>query len=165
MATGKSAVGRILAAKKKWHFLDLDEFIELNQKRAISDIFAKQGEAYFRRIEKRTLREISREKKFVIACGGGIVLDKENIQVMKQTGEMVCLSASTDVILKRAKGYTHRPLLNVGDQRPRIEALLKFRQPFYNQADFIIDTSKLSVEQVVKKILQITKKRTYKKKR
>lgn len=155
MATGKTAVGRILARKMKWHFLDLDDLIELRYKGTISDIFAKEGEIYFRRIERRTLREISKEKKFVVACGGGIVLGKENIEVIKQTGKMICLTASPEIILKRTQGYSHRPLLNVADQRERIEALLKFRQPFYAQADYIIDTSDSSVEEVARKITQL----------
>ena len=134
-----------------------ENLIELRQKKTINDIFTEQGEAYFRRIERRLLREISKEKRFVIACGGGIMLDKENIKVMKQTGRIVCLRASIEAILKRTQGYTFRPLLNVTDQRERIEALLKFRQPFYNQADYTIDTSNLGVEQVVAKILKMIK--------
>ena len=121
MGTGKTTVGKLLAKKKKWHFLDLDELIELRQKRTINDIFSNDGEASFRRIERNILREVSKEKKFVIACGGGIVLNEENIKVMRQSGEIICLNATADVILKRTKGYYHRPLLNVGDQQKRIE--------------------------------------------
>ena len=131
MATGKTAVGKELARKKKWHFLDLDELIELKEKRTIADIFAKEGEPYFRRLEKRVLKEVAKEKKFVVACGGGIVIDKENIKTMKENGIIICLSASPEVILQRTQGTSHRPLLNVKDQKKRIELLLKLRAPYY----------------------------------
>lgn len=159
MATGKTAVGKELAKKKKWQFVDLDELIELKKKRAIADIFAKDGEPYFRLIEKRTLKEVAKEKKFVVACGGGIVIDKDNIRIMKDTGMIICLTATPEVILKRTSGYVHRPLLNVGDPKKQIDLLLKLRAPFYALADKTIDTSKVSVEKVVDKILKLTTKR------
>ena len=157
MGTGKSAAGKQLATRKKWQFLDLDELIELKQRMTISDIFAKAGEAYFRRIEKKTLAEVAEESGFVVACGGGIVLDKDNIRVMKNTGTIICLTASVKEILKRTQGFKHRPLLNVKDSAKRIEMLLKFRAPFYAQADHTIDTSRLKTEQVVEKIFKMLK--------
>lgn len=158
MGTGKSAAGAFFAKKNKWYFLDLDNLIELREKRLIADIFAQEGEAYFRRMEKRVLKEVAKEKKFVVACGGGIVLDKENIALMKETGIIICLSASTAVILKRTRGESRRPLLNVPDQKKQIETLLKFRSPFYAQADCMIDTSDLTVEEVVRQISKIIKR-------
>lgn len=155
MGTGKTSVGKELAKKKKWHFVDLDELIELKEKKAIRDIFAQEGEPYFRKLEKRVLKEVSKEKKFVVACGGGIVIDKENINLMKETGLMVCLSASSEVILKRTCGHTHRPLLNVAKPQKQIELLLKLRAPYYIQAHKVIDTSKLSIKQVVDKIYKL----------
>ncbi len=155
MGTGKSAVGRELAKIKKWHFVDLDEFIELRQQRRIADIFAKEGEPYFRKIEKKALKEVSTQDKFVVACGGGIVLDKDNIKLMKKTGMLICLSATAKEILKRVSKDTHRPLLNVGEPLKRVELLLKMRAPYYMQADKIINTSNLSVKQVANKISKI----------
>ncbi len=157
MGTGKTAVGRELAKKKKWQFVDLDELIELREKRLIKDIFAKQGEAYFRRIEKQALKDIAKEKKFVVSCGGGIVLDKENIAVMKKTGKIACLKSSPEVILKRTSGLAHRPLLNVSNAKEKIELLLKLRAPYYALADICIDTSKFSVRQVVEKMSKAIK--------
>ncbi len=133
-------------------FLDLDELIELREKRSIADIFAKEGEYSFRRLEKRILSEVSREKKFIVACGGGIVIDKENIKIMKETGMILCLVASPEEILKRTSGSTHRPLLNVKDPKKQIELLLKLRASYYAKADKTIDTSLLSVAQVVSQI-------------
>ncbi len=155
MGTGKTSVGKLLAKNKKWQFLDLDELIELREKRSISDIFSQDGEPYFRKLEKRALKQVSQEKKFVVACGGGIVLDKENIKIMKATGKVICLTALPDVILSRTCGYAHRPLLNVTDPKKQIELLLKLRAPFYAQADKTIDTSKIPVKKVVEKITRI----------
>jgi len=155
MGTGKSSVARELAKKKKWRFLDLDELIELRQKRIISDIFAQEGEPYFRKIEKQALKEAAKEEKFVVACGGGIVIKPENIKIMKETGIVVCLTATPEEILKRISTQTHRPLLNVANPKKQIEFLLKIRAPLYAQADKTIDTSKLSVKEVVEKILKV----------
>lgn len=157
MGTGKTAAGKELARKKKWQFVDLDELIELRERRVISDIFAKEGEPYFRRVEKQVLKEVAKEKKFVVACGGGIVIDKDNVKVMKETGIMICLTATAEAILKRTCGYAHRPLLNVKDPKKQIGHLLKLRAPYYAQADKTIDTSKMSVEQVVQNIIKVTK--------
>jgi shikimate kinase len=155
MATGKTAVGKELAKKKKWQFVDLDELIELREKRTIADIFAQEGEPYFRRAETRVLKEVAKEKKFVVACGGGIVIDKDNIKVMKDTGIIICLTATPSVILKRTSGYLHRPLLNVAEPKKQIELLLKLRVPYYAQAHKTIDTSKLSVNEVAAKITKL----------
>lgn len=155
MATGKSSVGRKLALSLKRRFVDLDELIELKEKMLISDIFAKKGEPYFRKAEKQILERVSKEKKFIVACGGGIVIDPGNIKIMKKTGLVICLSARPETILKRISGTTQRPLLNVNDPKAQIELLLKMRAPYYGQADKIIDTSKLSIEQVAGKIIKI----------
>ncbi|MCM8795400.1 MAG: shikimate kinase [Candidatus Omnitrophica bacterium] len=160
MGTGKTAVGRELAKKKKWQFMDLDELIALREKQTIVDIFAKKGEAYFRRTETKILKEVSSQNKFVVACGGGIVINSENIKVMKETGIIICLTATPQVILKRTSGSTARPLLNVKDPKQQIELLLKLRAPYYAQADVMIDTSDLSIKEVVEKIDKLIQGRT-----
>ena len=159
MGTGKTAVGKELARIKKWQFMDLDDLIELREKRTITDIFTQEGEPYFRRIEKRALKEVAKEKKFVVACGGGIVIDKDNISIMKETGMIICLTASAQVILKRTSAYAHRPLLNVFEPKKQIELLLEIRAPYYALADKTIDTSKLSIKEAVDKILKLTVKK------
>lgn len=159
MATGKTSVGQELAKKKKWLFVDLDNLIELKEKMAIADIFAKKGEPYFRKVETEVLKKVSQEKNFVVACGGGIVIKPLNIKIMKEKGKIICLSALPEVILKRASGHTHRPLLNVLDPKKQIEHLLKLRFPYYAQADKTIDTSKISIKGVVEKIVKVTSKK------
>jgi shikimate kinase len=157
MGTGKSAVGKELAKRKKLQFVDLDGLIELKEKRAIRDIFAVSGETYFRKVEKRVLREVSSQNNLVVACGGGIVLDEGNIALMKKTGTLICLTATPAVILKRTSRCIHRPLLNVKDPKKQIGHLLKLRAPYYAKACKIVDTSKLSVKEVVAMILKIKK--------
>ncbi|MFH1414081.1 MAG: shikimate kinase [Candidatus Omnitrophota bacterium] len=154
MGTGKSAVGRKLAKVKKRRFVDLDELIELSAKKIISDIFANDGELHFRSLEKRALKEVAARKGLVVACGGGIVIDKDNIKIMKDTGVVICLKASPKIILERTSGYTHRPLLKVADPKKEIGLLLKKRSAYYARVDKSIETSKLSLREVVNAILK-----------
>jgi len=159
MGTGKTAVGSELSKKIGWQFVDLDDLIELKEKKVIADIFAKEGEPYFRRLESRVLKEVSQETKFVVACGGGIVINPKNIETMKETGIVICLCASPEAILKRTAGHAHRPLMNVKDPKKQIGLLLKLRAPYYAQADKTIDTSKIPVKEVVVKISKLISKK------
>jgi shikimate kinase len=153
MGTGKTVVGQEVARQLSQQFVDLDSQIEERQNRRISQIFAEDGEAYFRSLEKQALQQIAAGKNLVVSCGGGIILYKDNIQIMKQTGRMICLTSRPEVILTRTQGYRQRPLLNVDNPAEKIEELLKIRAPFYAQADCTVDTSDLTVSQVVDKVL------------
>ena len=157
MGTGKTAVGKKLAKSLKFEFVDIDDLIVQKEKRTITDIFSQSGEPYFRKVEKEALREISRQVMLVVSCGGGIVIDAENIALMKQKGKIIALTARPEVIFERTKKSTHRPLLNVADPINRIEELLLARKPYYEKAQALIDTSDLSVKQVVKNILELIK--------
>ncbi len=152
MGTGKTEVSKLLAKTLGMKYISTDEVIEDRERRSINEIFKKNGEAYFRRSEKEVVKKVAQLNNFVIDAGGGVVLDKENIQDLKRNGKIVCLSASPEVILERTKRYYHRPLLNVEDPKAKIEELLKARAPFYTQADFTIDTTNLTVEAVVQEI-------------
>ncbi|MFH1678985.1 MAG: shikimate kinase [Candidatus Omnitrophota bacterium] len=158
MGTGKTAVGKEVSRQLAQRFFDLDSLIEEKEKKRISRIFAENGEEYFRSVEKQALKEISAKRNLVVSCGGGIVLDKENIRTMKETGVIICLSATPKVILSRTQGYKHRPLLNVDDPEQAIDELLIIRASFYAQADYTIDTSDLTVSEVVNKVLKIAEK-------
>lgn len=163
MGAGKTSVGKELSRRLKRQFVDLDDLIELEEKCAIRDIFAKKGERYFRKAEKNVLKKASAEKEFIVACGGGIIMDEENIKTMKKTGLMICLSASPEAIIKRTSGCAHRPLLNVSDPKKQIELLLKLRSPYYAQADKSIDTSNLSIKQAADRIAKLVLKKKNKK--
>ena len=155
MGTGKTSVGRALSKRLRLKFVDMDESIVKKEKRSINDIFDTEGEPYFRKVEKEALKEVADRVAQVVACGGGIVIDPENIEVMKKTGKIIALTARPQAILERTKKYTHRPLLNVAEPEAKIEELLRIRRPYYAKADFSIDTSDLSVKQVAQSIVRL----------
>ncbi|MFH1856347.1 MAG: shikimate kinase [Candidatus Omnitrophota bacterium] len=158
MGTGKTVVGKALAKKLSLEFVDLDLVIEENEKRHISDIFKEDGEAYFRQKEKEAVREITRRKDMVVAAGGGAVIDPENIKMFKENGVIICLSASADVILQRTQKETHRPLLHVDDPEKRIKDLLEKRAAYYAKADYTVDTTHKSVEDIADGIIDLLNK-------
>lgn len=157
MGTGKTAVGRELAKSLKFEFVDLDDLIVRKEKRTIAELFSQNGEPYFRKVEKETLKKISSQENLVVSCGGGIVIDPENIALMKQGGRLIALTARPEVIFERTKKGAHRPLLNVIDPLGRITELLSARKPYYEKADLSIDTSDLSIRQVAESILELIK--------
>jgi len=155
MGSGKSAVGHRLAKQLGMSYLDADGLIEKTEKMSIKDIFAKKGEPHFRDLETEVIKTLQDYDKLVISTGGGMVLREENVRMLKEIGPLVLLWAEPDVIYQRIKDQTHRPLLNVPDPKAEIKMILGFREPIYNKvADFKIDTSKLSVEEVTSKIFQ-----------
>jgi len=154
MGTGKSKIGKRLAKKLGMSYLDTDELIEEGEKDSISAIFKKRGEEYFRRLETKVVKEVALLDNFVISTGGGVVLREGNIRLLKKNAFIVCLFASPEVILKRTKGNDNRPLLGVNNQKKRIEELLALRKPYYEKADFSVDTSALDSEGVVEEIIE-----------
>jgi shikimate kinase len=155
MAVGKSAVGRNVARKLHRRFVDLDAVIEKKQGRKVREIFDSEGEGYFRRLEKQALREVLSENRQVIATGGGVILDSDNLQLLREKCLLIGLSASPDVLLSRVGKGAKRPLLKGTDLRARIEELLEQRQSGYAQAHATVDTGGLSIEQVVEQVLAI----------
>jgi shikimate kinase len=155
MGTGKTAVAKALSRRLGMRYVSTDEVIEKKAKRTIAEIFSTDGEEYFRRLETDAVRQASGLQDAVIDAGGGVVIKEENVGLLKKSGAIICLTASVDVILERTKGKQHRPLLNVRDPGKKIEELLKSRASYYAKADFAIDTSYLTVDDVVKKIIDI----------
>jgi len=154
MGTGKSQIGKRLAKELRMSYLDTDELIEKREKDSISAIFKKRGEEYFRRLETKIVEEVALLDNYVISTGGGVVLREANIRVLKKNALIICLLASLEVILKRTKEDEKRPLLGVNNQKKRIEELLAFRKPYYEKADFSVDTSVLGNEEVVEEIVK-----------
>lgn len=157
MGTGKTAAGKSLARRLKMKFVDIDGLIEEREGMKISDIFASKGEPYFRKAEREIIEEISARSGLVIAAGGGAVIDEDNVKNLKSSGIMVCLAARPDKIFERTKGHVHRPLLNVSDPREKIAELLAKRAEYYARADHRIDTTDLSIDEVVTKIAELVK--------
>jgi len=156
MGTGKTVVGRLLAAMTGKEFLELDAIIEEKAGRSIPEIFRTEGEVGFREREIEAVKAIAGRKNAVIACGGGVVLNKINIDRLRQECAVVCLTASLEAILKRTAGDGGgRPLLAVADRVRQVKELLAFRRPFYQRsADITVNTSRLKPEKVADRILE-----------
>ena len=154
MGTGKTTVGEILSGQLRREFVETDRLIEEKEGLDIPGIFSIKGEAYFRKVEREVLRELASRDNLVVSCGGGIVINKENVVLLKKTGVVVCLEASPSVIYERTKSYKHRPLLNVEDPLKRIRELLKERELFYREAHLFVDTSGLSPQEVAEEIMR-----------
>lgn len=155
MAVGKSAVARNLARRLNRRFVDLDKLIEKSEGMKVRDIFSQKGESYFRRVEKQKLREVLFEHDQVIATGGGVVIDQDNLQLLREKSFLVCLNAAPEVLLRRAGNNRQRPLLAGGNRAQQIQKLLTQRQAAYAQAHVAVDTSDLTVEQVADKIIAL----------
>lgn len=154
MGTGKTTVGKRLAGRLGWQFVDTDREIERVTGKTIPQIFAQDGEVRFRSEERLVIQKLSRREGLVIATGGGAVLDPENVADLKRNGVLICLAADPEIIYQRVKGKKHRPLLNKkGDLQEQIRTLLTARAPFYAVADFTIDTGNISSGEVVNKII------------
>ena len=154
MAVGKSAVGRNLAKRLQRHFVDLDRLIEKVEGRKVREIFAEKGEPFFRQLEKRILAETLQKGGQVLATGGGVIMDDENLALLREKTTLVGLTASLETLLDRAGSGAKRPLLKGANRRERVEELLKQRGSRYAQAHFTVDTSDLTLEQVVDKIIE-----------
>jgi len=152
MGTGKSTVGSLLAAKTGKTFVDLDQRIVREAGRSIPDIFAAEGEAYFRDLESAALRNTLQEQGIVLATGGGAVLREANRLAMRGGGLVVALQATADEILARVGEDPNRPLL-AGGAKERITALLEERKELYAFAHLTVDTSGKSADQVAAEIL------------
>jgi shikimate kinase len=159
MGTGKTVVGKMLADKLGKAFLEMDALIEKKAGKSIPDIFRDEGEIGFRELEIEVAREISGRKNAVIACGGGIVLNKINIDRLAGECIVVCLTASPEVILKRTSyDKNGRPLLAVADRARQIGELLKLRRPYYQRAaDITVNTSRLKPPSVARRIIEKVK--------
>ncbi len=154
MGAGKSTVGRRLAEKLKLRYVDTDAEIERRAKMSIPEIFEKHGEAYFRELERRVVEEVSELEGCVIVTGGGVVLNRENILNLRKKGIIVYLHAEPEVVYERLRGDSSRPLLRVENPLKRIRELMRERAPRYAEHDCSVDTSGLSVEQVVEKVAE-----------
>jgi len=144
MGVGKTRVGRILARELGRCFLDTDRMIEQCAGKTIAEIFADEGEAHFRQLERDCVLETCQRPDAVVALGGGAITRADNIEAVRGAGILVCLKADVDTIFVRVKRRSNRPLLAGLDpqaQRAKIETLLRERAPFYDQAHIELYTT------------------------
>lgn len=156
MGTGKSTVGKALAKKLRVSFVDTDQAIELFEGMSISEVFATQGEAYFRKVESKILTELLEypDSQQVIATGGGVILSEKN-RMLLEKHHVFLLQASIGEILSRVKKEQHqRPLLGKEDEiQDRITNLLNERNALYEYtADYIIQTDHKSIDTIIDEI-------------
>lgn len=162
MGTGKTSTGKMLASRLGCAFVDMDVKIEEEQGKPIPQIFAEEGEAHFRVLERDLVQRLAKRQNAVISTGGGTVKDARNIADLQKSGVIVALTASVDAILERTSTRGERPVLDKedkGDRRHAIETLMAERKNMYKQANLTVDTSDLSPLQVVETILRFLKSR------
>ena len=155
MGTGKTAVSKKVAEVFGKKYLSIDDEIEKSIGRSIKDIFSTDGEPYFRRLEKQMVEIASQKEDLIVDTGGGVVLDEENMNLLKKSGMVICLWSDVDAICERTYSCGHRPLLNVENPKKKIQELLEYRKPFYEKAEYHIDTSKISINEIVQKVKEI----------
>ena len=150
MGSGKTTLGRWIAREHGYTFIDTDDMIELKQQRLINDIFASEGEEYFRDLETEMIKSLAdRDDKVVISVGGGLPVREVNRKLMRRAGKVVYLRTSVDELEKRLKGDTKRPLLAGGNVREKIIALMDKRGALYlDAADVVVDTTGRRFEQI-----------------
>ena len=157
MGTGKTTAGKALAARLDRGFQDMDDLIEEGAGLTVPEIFTIHGEARFRDIESQVCRDVAARSDLIVATGGGALVNPENHRVLAETGTVICLSATPEQILERIRNETHRPLLDLApDNRlERIRALLAEREERYSSIPLQIDTTDLTVDQIVDRILTL----------
>ena len=158
MGTGKTVIAKRIARKLKMKYVSTDDIIEAREEKSINEIFSQDGEAHFRSIERDAVREVSSMDNVVIAAGGGVVLNDENMRNLSAKGVIICLNAASEDIFERTKSYANRPLLNVPDPLGKIKELMKIREPYYKKADHQVDTFGKSVEEVTDEVIAIAEK-------
>jgi len=157
MGTGKTEVGKEIARLLGYNFIDADDEIVKAEGMPITEIFAKKGEPYFRDLETKTIKELSKRTNSVISTGGGAVLREENLSALREKGIIVLLTARAETIYQRTKGDSTRPLLQVDAPLKKINELLSARMPYYLKADIVIDTEGKSPLEIAEEVIERTK--------
>jgi shikimate kinase len=153
MRAGKKKIGKILAYTLHLPFLDMDNLIEVKEKKAIARIFEEHGEKYFRRREAQVLNEIINLQNIVVATEGRIVVSKENFEKLKAQERVVYLKAHVKNQLSRLKNDSIRPVLRTNDRIIKLLELEKIRTPLYESiAKIIIDTNSSFINEIIKKL-------------
>jgi shikimate kinase len=152
MGAGKTTVGKALAAKWDFQFVDLDECIEAQSGRTVPEIFSGFGEPYFRRLETESLQSIAQFKNTIVSIGGGAFESEENRNIIKAAGQSVWLDCSLDVAISRIQFDGTRPLAR---SKEELRDLLVKRLPIYAQADFTVQVDEKTIDEVVEAIQRI----------
>lgn len=153
MGSGKTTVGKLLARRIGWRFVDVDATIEAGQGATIREIFENVGEPFFRELERAALIEISKSGPAIIALGGGTWVQEPNLEFIRSTGgTTIWLDCSIDELRKRCEGINNRPLFR---DAAAFTQLFNQRLPYYRLAELRVSTSGLAPEEVVEQILRL----------
>ena len=153
MGSGKSTVGRLLADQLRFALIDTDHEIELRAGKTVAQIFEESGEPVFREMERALVAGLAERRQTVISTGGGLPVDPKNLASLKQHSLVVCLWASPEKIWERVRHHSHRPLLSGPDPLSNVRTLLAAREPFYRQADVLMNTELRSSKEVAHQII------------
>ncbi len=152
MGTGKSAVGRGVAARTGLRFVDSDHAIAEQQGMTIAEIFERRGEEYFRQLERTFIEEGHPSSGCLVSCGGGLAAREGMVELLRSRGVVGALFASIETILARTAGNRNRPLLNVADPAEAVRNLMAAREKYYLQANFCISTDQRSLADVIQSV-------------
>jgi shikimate kinase len=154
MGAGKTAVGTALARALDVPFRDSDEEIVKAADRSIAEIFERDGEAFFRAREAEVIARLLRGSPGVLSTGGGAFLSEANRAIIAQHGISIWLRADLELLWQRVRHKTSRPLLRTENPRETLRVLCEQRQPFYAQADLVVDSSaEVSVEEMARRVI------------
>ena len=160
MGAGKSSVSAGLGRMLGREVVEMDQRIAAQEGMSIPELFAQKGEPYFRACETALLKSFAQGAPRIVSCGGGVPLREENVVAMRESGTVVLLTASPEVILERVKDSDERPLLQGHKDVSYIAVLMEQRRPRYEAAaDITVDTSQLTIEEVCRQVLrQVTER-------
>ncbi len=159
MGSGKSTVGRRVAQRLGWDFIDTDHWIEAREGMPVSKIFETKGESGFRDLETRVLAEALAHPHAVVSTGGGAILNPDNLRAILERSHAVCLWMTPEEAYARTRHHTHRPLLQTADPLARIREIMEQREPLYRQAHYIIDTTGRGIPDICESILRYVQHR------
>jgi len=153
MGAGKSTIGKKLAIHLGWRFTDTDKALEKFFRKKMSDIFKELGETAFREEEERLIEKLTTKTNYVVSTGGGTLTRTETFYTAQRAGLLVYLKAPVEVLFERAVfSQKDRPLINVPDAEEKFKKRFAIREPYYNRADYSVETTDRPSEEVVEDI-------------
>ena len=151
--SGKTLIGRAVARELHWPFIDFDTEIEHREHASVHEIFARHGEAHFRGLEQELTRELVTCGGMIMSAGGGWILNREAVALLRETGRIIYLRASPRLLLDRlATARVRRPLLETADPLDTLTTMYEARRHLYEEADLVIDTEVFDRKQLIEQV-------------
>jgi len=155
MGSGKTMVAQLLSKRLRCAMVEMDALIVQQENMTINEVFSGKGEPYFRSAEKKILQDIAKCDNQIVSTGGGVILSESNINLMRETGIMIYLKASTDELYTRLQDKTDRPLLKCESPKDELDKIFENRSVLYEQAHYTIDTSDKMPDEIIGQIMQL----------